>query len=65
MTEEEREHKYPYVAAVNVGIGHAHYFMIPELAGIEFLVYARAERRYHGAYFIIGKYFVHARFFNV
>src|SRR5271165_4703365 len=66
VTEEERKQQGADVRAVHVGVGHEDNFAVAQLRNIEIVFAdAGAERRDHGADFLVAEHLVVARFFDV
>jgi hypothetical protein len=66
VAEEERQQQRADVRAVHVGVGHDDDLAVAELGGVEIvLADAGAERRDHGADFLVAQHLVVARFFDV
>ena len=65
MAIEEGQQQRPYMASVNIGIGHADYLVIAELAFVEFGIHACAESGYHALYLGVAQYLIQPGLFNI
>src|ERR1019366_3154265 len=64
--EEEREQQGADVRAVHVGVGHQDDLAVAQLRNIEiFFANARAQRRNHGANFLVPQHLVVTRLFDI
>ena len=66
MPEEEREQERANVRAVHVGIGHQDDFAVPQFRNVEIVfTNTSAQRRNHGADFLMPQHLVVAGFLDV
>src|SRR5437879_4359436 len=66
VAEEKRQQQGADVAAVDVGVGHEDDLAVTNFGGIEIIFRdARAQRRNHGADFLVRQHLVVASFFDV
>src|SRR5918998_5668724 len=65
VPEQERQHQRPDVAAVDVGVGHQHYLIVPALRHVEGLPHAGADGADHGLYLDVGEDLVHVGLLDV